>query len=205
MPPTAPSWTNWLQYFGNDIAAWVWVVSQKDWRHQAADWIQAAHSSFEWKCDFRVLPDNAEAQLISVGKTDVVKRAAAHPNLWSSVCYISIKICAYFIVCSWGMPIIGPTNSVSLIYINSYFMNIFRTGSPNTDIACHVNFGFLLNIRYLFALLNFGRSLLHQKIVYVHCLLVTRTSSCMAYSCNSESNIQTACQLCNAVYSIFDN
>jgi len=40
------------------------------------------------------------------------------------------------------MPIIGPTNSVSWIYINSYFMNIFLTGSPNTDIACQVNFGF---------------------------------------------------------------
>jgi len=44
---------------------------------------------------------------------------------------------------------------------------------------------FLLNIIYLFALLNLCRSLLRQKIVYVHCLLVTRASSYMAYSRNS--------------------
>jgi len=44
---------------------------------------------------------------------------------------------------------------------------------------------FLLNIRYLFALLNFCRSLLPQRIVYVHCLLVTHASSYVAYSCNA--------------------
>jgi len=34
-PPTALSWTHWLQDLGSHIAAWVWVVSQKDWRNQA--------------------------------------------------------------------------------------------------------------------------------------------------------------------------
>jgi len=83
-------------------------------------------------------------------------------------------------------------------------MKIFRTGLPNTVNECQVNFGFLsANMRYLFALLSFCRSLLRLKIVYVHCLLVTRASSCVAYSCNSGKNIQTACQLRNAVYSNF--
>jgi len=30
--PTAPSWTHWLQDLGSPTAAWVWVVSQKDWK-----------------------------------------------------------------------------------------------------------------------------------------------------------------------------
>jgi len=48
-PPTAPSWA----------AAWVWVVSHKDWRNQAATgWIVAMHWYSIWvkKCDFRVSP-----------------------------------------------------------------------------------------------------------------------------------------------------
>jgi len=35
-PLTAPSWTYWLQDLGSRTAAWVWVVSQRDWRNQAA-------------------------------------------------------------------------------------------------------------------------------------------------------------------------
>jgi len=35
-PPTVPSWTHWLQNLGSHTAARVWVVSQKDWRNQAA-------------------------------------------------------------------------------------------------------------------------------------------------------------------------
>jgi len=81
------------------------------------------------------------------------------------------------------MPIIGPTNSVKRIYINSYFYKKnFRTGSSNTVNECQVNLAFfLLNMRYLFALLSLCRSLLRLKIVYVNCLLVTRASSYMAF------------------------
>jgi len=40
MLPTASSRTHWLQDLWSNTAAWVWVVSQKDWRNQAAGWIQ---------------------------------------------------------------------------------------------------------------------------------------------------------------------
>jgi len=52
MPPTAPSWTHWLQDLGSHTAAWVWVVSQKDWRNQAPGWIQAMHYSIWVKMQF---------------------------------------------------------------------------------------------------------------------------------------------------------
>ena len=62
------------------------------------------------------------------------------------------------------------------------FMKNFRTGSSNTVNECQVNLAFfLLNMRYLFALLSLCRSLLRLKIVYVNCLLVTRASSYMAF------------------------
>jgi len=42
---------------GHYSEAWVWVVSQKDWRNQAAGWIQAMHQYFIWgKCNFRLSP-----------------------------------------------------------------------------------------------------------------------------------------------------
>ena len=42
--PNSPySWTHWLQNLGSHTAAWVWVVSRRDWRNQAAGWIQAMH------------------------------------------------------------------------------------------------------------------------------------------------------------------
>ena len=44
MPPKAPSWMHLLWDLGNHTAVWVWVVSQKDWRNQAATgWILAMH------------------------------------------------------------------------------------------------------------------------------------------------------------------
>jgi len=44
MPPKAPCWTHWLQNLGSHTAAWVWVVSQKDWRNQpATGWILSMH------------------------------------------------------------------------------------------------------------------------------------------------------------------
>jgi len=43
-PRKAPSWTHWLQDLGSHTAAWVWVVSQKDWRNQAATgWVLEMH------------------------------------------------------------------------------------------------------------------------------------------------------------------
>jgi len=49
MSPTAPSWTHWLQDLGSHAAAWVRVVSQKDWRNQGAtDWILAMHWYSIW-------------------------------------------------------------------------------------------------------------------------------------------------------------
>jgi len=51
-----PSWTHWLQDLGSHTAAWVWVVSQKDWRNQGC--ILAIHWYSIWvkKYDFRVSP-----------------------------------------------------------------------------------------------------------------------------------------------------
>jgi len=44
MPPKAPSWTHWLWDLGSHAAAWVWLMSQKHWRNQAATgWILAMH------------------------------------------------------------------------------------------------------------------------------------------------------------------
>jgi len=44
MPPNSPySAVHWLQDLGSHTAAWVWVVSQKHCRNQAAGWIQAMH------------------------------------------------------------------------------------------------------------------------------------------------------------------
>ena len=55
--PNSPSWMHWLQDLGSHTAAWVWVMSQKDWRNQGTTgWILAMH----WytisvkKCDFCV-------------------------------------------------------------------------------------------------------------------------------------------------------
>jgi len=43
-PPDSPSWMHWLHDLGSHTAACVWVVSQKDWRNQAATgWFLAMH------------------------------------------------------------------------------------------------------------------------------------------------------------------
>jgi len=75
----------------------------------------------------------------------------------------------------------------------------------NTVGECQVNFGFLpvkyqLFIRTAEFLQKFIAS---ENSLRIHCLLVTSASSYMAYSCHSGKNIQTACQLRNAVYSNF--
>jgi len=56
MANTPYSWTHWLQDLGSHTAAWVWVMSQKGWRNQAAGWIQAMHYSIEGKCNFYFSP-----------------------------------------------------------------------------------------------------------------------------------------------------
>ena len=39
-PNSLYSWMHWLQDLGSHTAAWIWVVSQKDWRNQASTgWI----------------------------------------------------------------------------------------------------------------------------------------------------------------------
>ena len=43
-PPTASSSAHWLQDLGSHTAAWVWVVSQKDWKNQGGtSWILEMH------------------------------------------------------------------------------------------------------------------------------------------------------------------
>jgi len=69
-PPTAPSWTHWLQHLWSHTAAWVWIASQKDWRNQGAPGsTMAMHWYSIWliKCAFScfsVLPGSAEAHVI---------------------------------------------------------------------------------------------------------------------------------------------
>ena len=74
-PNTPYSWTHWWQDLGSHTAAWIWVVSRKGWRNQAAGWIQAMHwYSIEGKMQFSrfsVLPGSAETQVNWCG---VVKR-----------------------------------------------------------------------------------------------------------------------------------
>jgi len=56
-----------LQDLGSHIAAWVQVMSQKDWRNQEATSWQCIDAAFEWKIAFLclpVLPGSAEAQVI---------------------------------------------------------------------------------------------------------------------------------------------
>jgi len=73
--PNSPE--HWLQDLGSHAAAWVWVMSQKDWRNQGATgWILTMHWYSIWvkkmrfSC-FPVLPGSAEAQVIWGG---IVKR-----------------------------------------------------------------------------------------------------------------------------------
>jgi len=68
--PNISSWTHWLQDLGSHIAAWVWVVSQKDWRSQGVTgWILAMHrrsilvKNMRFSC-FPVLPGSAETHVI---------------------------------------------------------------------------------------------------------------------------------------------
>jgi len=55
---TVPSWAHSLQDLRSHGAAWVWVVSQKDWRNQGATtWILAMQWNSIWvKNDYRVSP-----------------------------------------------------------------------------------------------------------------------------------------------------
>jgi len=65
--PTALSWTHWLQDLGSYTAAWLWVVSQKDWRNWGVTgWIaliQHLSEKMQFSC-FPILPGTAEAQVI---------------------------------------------------------------------------------------------------------------------------------------------
>jgi len=66
---TAPSWTHWFQDLGSHTAAWVWVVSQKDWKikERLVELWQCTDIAFEWKIRFSCFPDlpgSAEAQVI---------------------------------------------------------------------------------------------------------------------------------------------
>ena len=70
-PPNSPSWMHWLQDLGSHTAAWVWVVSQKDWRNQGNDWLdswQCTDTAFEWKNAIFMFPRfarySAEAHII---------------------------------------------------------------------------------------------------------------------------------------------
>jgi len=72
-PLAARSWTHWLQDLRSLTAAWVWVVSQKDWRNQGTtSWILAMHwcsicvKKMRFLC-FPILPGSAEAQVIRGG------------------------------------------------------------------------------------------------------------------------------------------
>jgi len=49
IPSKSPKLNVWLQDLGSHTAAWVWVVSQKDWRNQpATGWILAMHYHSKW-------------------------------------------------------------------------------------------------------------------------------------------------------------
>jgi len=45
MPPTAPSWTYWLQELGSHTVVWVWVMSQKDCQNSSS---RSLISSMYW-------------------------------------------------------------------------------------------------------------------------------------------------------------
>jgi len=63
--PTAPSYTHWLQHLWRHRAAWVWVVSQKDWRNRGGtSWIMAMHWYSIWvkKMQFSCFPVCQEVQ-----------------------------------------------------------------------------------------------------------------------------------------------
>ena len=69
--PNSPelNWTHWLQDLGCHTAAWVWVMSQKDWRNQeATGWILAMHWYSIWVKNaifvFPRLSGSAEAHVI---------------------------------------------------------------------------------------------------------------------------------------------
>ena len=88
-------------------------------------------------------------------------------------------------------------------------MKLFHTGSSNTVNEYHVNFGFLpAKYHILIRTAKFlQKFFLCQKIVYVHCLLMTRASSYngIFMQFGKTKSTQAACQLRGAVCSkIFD-
>jgi len=105
--PTVTSWTHWLQDLGSHTAAWLWAVSQKDWRNQGATgWILAMHWHNIWvkkmrfSC-FPVLPGGAGAHTIWNG---TVKR----PLIAYFFGNISAKISKCVHVCqTYSKPKVG--------------------------------------------------------------------------------------------------
>jgi len=116
--PTTPSWTHWLQDLRSHTAAWVWAVSQKDWRNQGATgWILTMHwYSIRVKkmrfSRFPVLPISTEAEVIWGG---TVKRLL--------IAYIIVKISAKKIskcihICqSYSKPEVGRVFETQCMYV----------------------------------------------------------------------------------------
>ena len=53
-PPTASSWTHWLQDLGSHTTAWVWAMSQKRFKEINSDWLNSGNAlqPLSEKCNF---------------------------------------------------------------------------------------------------------------------------------------------------------
>jgi len=95
-PNSLYSWMHWLQDLWSYTAAWIWVVSQKDWRNQAAGWIDAMHYDRIWGKTafphFPFLPGSAEAQVIWDGIVKCLLIAYFVCNI-SAKKYQSVHLC----------------------------------------------------------------------------------------------------------------
>jgi len=130
-------------------------------------------------------------------------RCASEPVILSS---LRSKCMPILLHAAEACPLLGRQILSIEFTLTRIFMKLFRTESPNTANECRVNFGFLPD-KYQISIrtAKFLRKFIASKIVYVHCLSVTRASRYMAYSCNSRKifNLHVSCAM--SFITIFDN
>jgi len=124
-PNTPYSWTHWLQDLGSHTAAWVWVLSQKDWRNQAAGSIQAMHITQHWGkmqfSRFSVLPGSAEAQVNWCGTVKCLLIAYLIGNISAKKISKSVNMCP-----SYTKPNVGHVCETRCTSIRLYMFCLVR-------------------------------------------------------------------------------
>ena len=108
------------------------------------------------------------------------------------ICTVCLSVFIFIFYCTFTTFVVNKRIRIHFMLLRHALYwpdKSSQLNTVNTVNECQINFGFLpakyqISIRN-FAVINFCRRLLHQKIAYARCLLVTRSSSYVAYSCNS--------------------